>query len=63
MFLPTEKFIPLAAFPSPPEYKDEWRCDTHPRLSPDGKWVCFDSAHAPGRQMYLMEISPFLKGD
>lgn len=47
----------LGSFPAPPEYTGEWRCDTHPRFSPDGRKVCIDSAHAGGRQMYLLDIS------
>ncbi len=50
--------IPLGGFYSPPEYSGEWRCDTHPRFSPDGRSVVIDSAHGgEGRQMYLMDIS------
>ncbi len=48
---------PLGSFHSPPAYSGEWRCDTHPRFSPDGKKVVIDSPHGGnGRQMYLMEI-------
>lgn len=54
--LPEARFEVLGAFASPPEYKGEWRCDLHPRISPDGKKICFDSAHAGGRQMYLADI-------
>ncbi len=46
----------LGHFPSPAQYTGEWRCDTHPRFSPDGKMVCIDSPHAGGRQMYLIDI-------
>jgi hypothetical protein len=46
----------LGSFASPPEYTGEWRCDTHPRTSPDGKKVVIDSAHNGGRQMYLIDI-------
>lgn len=53
----TQRRIPLASFPANAEYKGEWRCDTHPRSSPDGKKVCIDSSHRGGRQMYLLDIS------
>jgi len=54
----TGRRVSLGGFPSPPEYKGEWRCDTHPRHSPDGKWICIDSAHTgQGRQMHLIDIS------
>jgi hypothetical protein len=56
--IPSGKKISLGRFHSPEQYKGEWRCDTHPRLSPDGKKVVIDSAHGgDGRQMYLIDIS------
>jgi len=53
----TGKRHPLGHFRSPPEYQGEWRCDTHPRFSPDGKKVCIDSPHAGGRQMYVIDVA------
>jgi hypothetical protein len=54
----TGKTVPLGAFYQPPEYKGEWRCDTHPRFSPDGRSVIIDSPHTgAGRQMHLIDIS------
>jgi hypothetical protein len=48
---------PLGHFRSPKEYSGEWRCDTHPRFSPDGRQVTIDSPHAgDGRQIYLIDI-------
>jgi len=53
----TGKKTPLGHFYSPPEYKGEWRCDTHPRLSPDSRSIVIDSPHGGnGRQMYLIDI-------
>jgi hypothetical protein len=49
--------IPVGDFLSPAAYSGEWRCDTHPRFSPDGRKVIIDSPHAGGRQMYLIDIS------
>jgi hypothetical protein len=52
------KRVPLGHFHSPPEYTGEWRCDTHPRFSPDGRTVVIDSPHGGnGRQLYLINIS------
>lgn len=52
------KRVPLGHFRSPPEYAGEWRCDTHPRFSPDGKNVVIDSPHGGnGRQLYLIDVS------
>jgi hypothetical protein len=53
----TQKTVPLGRFHLPPEYRGEWRCDTHPRFSPDGRSVIIDSPHAGGRQIYLLDIS------
>ncbi|MEQ8680552.1 MAG: hypothetical protein RID25_12375, partial [Cyclobacteriaceae bacterium] len=49
---------PGGRFHEPREYNGEWRCDTHPRASNDGKLICIDSTHGGnGRQMYLIDIS------
>jgi len=54
----TGKVFPLGHFHLPREYGGEWRCDLHPRFSPDGRQVCIDSAHeGKGRQLYLIDIS------
>ena len=54
----TGKKIELGRFYEPKEYTGEWRCDTHPRSSNDGKLICIDSTHGGnGRQMYLIDIS------
>jgi hypothetical protein len=54
----TNKRVDLGRFHSPKEYNGEWRCDTHPRASNDGKTVCIDSTHGGnGRQMYLIDLS------
>ncbi len=52
----TRRKIALGKFFSPPAYTGEWRCDNHPRASRDGKFVCIDSPHAGGRQMYLIDL-------
>ncbi len=49
--------VPLGNFHSPEPYRGEWRCDLHPRFSPDGSKVVIDSPHGEnGRQMYLLDI-------
>jgi hypothetical protein len=59
--LPTGRFVLLGRFSLPPEYRGEWRCDLHPRLSRDGRQVIIDSPHAGnGRQQYLIELGPVL---
>ena len=55
--------VPLGHFRSPPEYRGEWRCDTHPRFSPDGTKVVIDSPHGgAGRQLYLIDIEGIVSG-
>jgi hypothetical protein len=54
--LPTNRKVFLGHFLSPRKYRGEWRCDLHPRTSRDGRWVCIDSPHGGGRQMYLIDV-------
>lgn len=54
----TGRRIDLGGFRLPPIYKGEWRVDTHPRLSRDGKFVCIDApSEGEGRQLHLIDIS------
>lgn len=54
----TDVKIPLGSFFLPSEYKGEWRCDTHPRASRNGKIVCIDCPSSTGgRQLVLLDIS------
>jgi hypothetical protein len=55
---PTRRRFDLGHFHSPPEYVGEWRCDTHPRSSNDGRLVTIDSPHGgEGRQVWLLDVS------
>ena len=56
----TGEHIPLADFYSPPDYNGEWRCDTHPRSTPDGNFVIVDSPNWEGRQMYMLDLRGIL---
>ncbi|MCB1226568.1 MAG: hypothetical protein KDK99_12205 [Verrucomicrobiales bacterium] len=56
--VPTKRRIELGRFHSPKDYTGEWRCDTHPRSSHNGKKVVIDSPHGGnGRQLYLLDVS------
>ncbi len=53
--------ISLGNFYVAPKYKGEWRIDTHPRFSPNGRKVVIDRPKGEeGRQLYLMDITPHL---
>ena len=52
------KRIDLGHFHSPKLYTGEWRVDTHPRYSPNSRYVCIDSPYKDqGRQLHLIDIS------
>jgi hypothetical protein len=54
--------IDLGQFHLPPVYTGEWRVDTHPRFSPDGRSVCIDAPVADeGRQMHLIDIDELIE--
>jgi hypothetical protein len=56
--VPTGREVSLGHFRAPPEYTGEWRCDTHPRFSRDGRMVVNDApASGSGRQLHLIDIS------
>lgn len=55
--IPTGKRIDLGHFHSPADYTGEWRVDTHPRFSPNLRYVCIDAPQQDqGRQLHLIEI-------
>jgi hypothetical protein len=54
----TDKRYPLGHFQSPEQCTREWRCNTHPRYTPDGRGVVIDASHGGnGRQFYPIDIS------
>ena len=60
--VPTGEKVSLGRFYVPEAYTGEWRCDLHPRSSPDGGLVCVDAPRAgSGRQMYLIDISEIIE--
>lgn len=46
----------LGYFRQPLSYKEEIRCDLHPRWNHDGTMICFDSAHAGRRALCTMPV-------
>jgi hypothetical protein len=49
--------IEIGQFFSPWKYDGANRCDLHPRWSPDGKKISFDSTHEGIRRSYAVDIS------
>ena len=39
-----------------PTLEKHWACDLHPRMSPDGKYLCFDTVHTGKRALCIMEL-------
>ena len=59
----TGRRIDLASFHLPKAYTGEWRVDTHPRISRDGRTVCIDApVPGAGRQLHLIDISSIDSG-
>lgn len=54
--LANQRLTTIGSFYSPFEYKGELRCDLHPRWSPSGRYIAFDSAHTGIRAIYLIEL-------
>ncbi len=48
----------IGAFHTPFRYRRDLRCDLHPRWSPTGRRIAFDSAHDGTRAMYVIELLP-----
>jgi len=58
----TGKRIDLGHFHLPKVYNGEWRVDTHPRFSPNSKYVCIDApVKNEGRQLHLIDIGEIVK--
>jgi hypothetical protein len=53
----------LGQFYAAPQYTGDVRCDLHPRWSPDGTQISFDSAHTGSRQLYLADVSAIVRAD
>jgi hypothetical protein len=55
-----EQRTDLGAFRQPLSYKEEIRCDLHPRWNRKGTMICFDSAHKGKRALCTMDIGDLL---
>lgn len=61
--LTKKKAYEIGKFYSDPSYPIPTRCDLHPNWSRDDSFVCIDSLHEGSRQMYLIDVREFTKGD
>jgi hypothetical protein len=50
------KCITLGRFFAPWAFKGLRRCDLHPRWSPDGRWISFDSAYNGFRRTFFLDV-------
>jgi len=55
--LELDALLEVGAFYSPLRFDGRARCDLHPRWSPDGRFVSFDSTHTGQRGSYLLDVS------
>lgn len=58
----TQRIERLGSFFRPYRYQGEFRCDLHPRWSPSGRYVAFDSAHNGTRGLYVLDLTPLHNG-
>ncbi len=53
--------VDIGSFHLPKAYTGEWRVDTHPRFSPNSRYVCIDAPSGnDGRQLHLIDIKGML---
>lgn len=60
MNMDTEAILPLGRFVEPLEFRAKTggsRCDLHPRWSPDGSMIGFNSTNTGSRQCYVMHLN------
>jgi len=57
----TYKRYNVGRYYAPFRFDGYLRCDLHPRWSPDGRSICFDSVHEGKRNVYFVNVSELLK--
>ncbi len=58
MDMRTEAILPLGRFVEPAKFEGHWRCDLHPRWSPKGDLIGFNSTYTGSRQVYCFKLTP-----
>jgi hypothetical protein len=56
MDMRTEAVLSLGRFIEPAKFTGHWRCDLHPRWSPSGNLIGFNSTYTGSRQVYFFEL-------
>ena len=59
----TNNVIKIGRFFSPLKFSGYYRCDLHPRWSPDGSYISIDSSHSGLRKHYMIDVSNIVKKD
>ena len=49
--------LPLGRFVEPPDFSGHWRCDLHPRWSPNGDIIGINSTFSGSRQVYCFRLN------
>ena len=57
MNMDNQAVLPLGRFQQASGYRAGWRCDLHPRWSPESDMVGFNSTHSGKRQVYAIKFS------
>ena len=57
MDMSSEAVLSLGRFVEPAEFTSGWRCDLHPRWSPDGSMIGFNSTCTGSRQAYMIKLN------
>ncbi len=53
----TQAVLPMGRYVEPPKFKGYWRCDLHPRWSPNGDMIGFNSTFTGQRQVYFLKLT------
>ena len=56
MHMSTDATIPVGRYYESEEFNSHWRCDIHPRWSPKGDMIGFNSTHTGSRQAYIYQL-------
>lgn len=57
MNMKTQAVLSLGRFIEPPAFRGHWRCDLHPRWSPKGDMIGFNSTFTGSRQVYVLKFN------